>query len=285
MSAPGRPLFQAGLANLNPWTEARVSRREAQRGPLLIVAAGKDNTVPAVVSRAAFRIQKRNPSATVLVSFPDAGHSLVIDNGWQSVARKALEFIEAQGGRHGSHHIALSRSLPSGTGNGRVGPRRSVAKPTTRPNLRSGRFRRPKPTCVRKARARGRGGMGHEKPSIVAIECRRPLQGIHGQRQNSEEASHGRHHQERSTLLSISAIAGKRSGADQSHLVRPCRARTRRPYRCAMSMSDMQQIPFLLFECQEILEGADQALAVVLSSGDRAMSSQLVPARTISASR
>ena len=96
--APGRPLFQAGLANMNPLTEARVPRRAADRGPLLIIAAEKDNTVPAVVSRAAYRIQKRNPSTTELLSLPDAGHSLVIDKNWETVARKTLGFIEAQCG-------------------------------------------------------------------------------------------------------------------------------------------------------------------------------------------
>jgi non-heme chloroperoxidase len=96
--APGRPLFQSGLANLNPWTEARVPGRAENRGPLLIIAAGKDHTVPAAISRAAYRIQKRNASVTELVSMPDAGHSLVIDNGWDTVAQTALDFIEAQTG-------------------------------------------------------------------------------------------------------------------------------------------------------------------------------------------
>jgi alpha-beta hydrolase superfamily lysophospholipase len=94
--APGRPLFQAGLANLNPWTEARVPRRAEDRGPLLIIAAGKDHTVPAAVSRAAYRNQKRNAAVTEFMSLPDAGHSLVIDNGWENVAQTALDFIEAQ---------------------------------------------------------------------------------------------------------------------------------------------------------------------------------------------
>lgn len=99
--APGRPLFQSGLANVNPWTEARVPRRAENRGPLLIVAAEKDHTVPAAMSRAAYRIQKRNPSTTELVSLPQAGHSLIIDSGWESVARKALDFIAAQTGTRG----------------------------------------------------------------------------------------------------------------------------------------------------------------------------------------
>ncbi|MEO1702477.1 MAG: alpha/beta fold hydrolase [Pseudomonadota bacterium] len=94
--APGRPLFQAGLANMNPWTEARVARRAEKRGPLLIIAAQKDHTVPAIVSRAAYHIQKRNPSVTELVSLEGAGHSLTIDSGWEAVADKALDFVNAQ---------------------------------------------------------------------------------------------------------------------------------------------------------------------------------------------
>jgi len=101
--APGRPLFQAGLANLNPWTETRVPCRAENRGPLLVIAAGKDRTVPA-----AHRIQSRNPSTTELVSLPDAGHSIVIDNGWENVARTALDFIEAQTG-----HMPTSPCAPS----------------------------------------------------------------------------------------------------------------------------------------------------------------------------
>ena len=97
--APGRPLFQVGLANLNPWSEARVPRRAETRGPLLIIAVEKDHTVPAVVSRAAWRIQRRNRSVTELVSLADAGHSVVIDSGWERAAQAALDFIEAQSGR------------------------------------------------------------------------------------------------------------------------------------------------------------------------------------------
>ncbi len=108
--APGKPLFQAGLANLNPWTEARVPRRAETRGPLLIIAAEKDHTVPAAVSRAAYRIQRRNASVTELVSLPEAGHSLTIDRGWESVAREALRFIEAQLGPAGAEPLRVVAS-------------------------------------------------------------------------------------------------------------------------------------------------------------------------------
>ena len=35
--AAGKPLFQAATANLNPWTEAKVDTKSAERGPLLLI--------------------------------------------------------------------------------------------------------------------------------------------------------------------------------------------------------------------------------------------------------
>ncbi len=49
--SPGKPLFEAALANLAPRSPAAVDRKSATRGPLLITAGGKDHTVPATVSR------------------------------------------------------------------------------------------------------------------------------------------------------------------------------------------------------------------------------------------
>jgi non-heme chloroperoxidase len=91
--APGRPVFQAAAANLNPWTEARVSTRAPARGPMLLMAAGRDHTVPPVVVRAAWALQRRNRSAaTDWVEMPGRGHALTIDNGWQASANAALAF-------------------------------------------------------------------------------------------------------------------------------------------------------------------------------------------------
>ena len=46
--APGKPLFQAAIANLNPWTEAKVDSKNPDRGPLLILDGELDHTVPVV---------------------------------------------------------------------------------------------------------------------------------------------------------------------------------------------------------------------------------------------
>ncbi|QSQ21942.1 alpha/beta hydrolase [Pyxidicoccus parkwayensis] len=94
--SPARPLFEAALANLNPWTAARVDVR-ASRGPLLIIGGGRDGTVPEVVSRAAYNLYRKSPSVNDYKVFPDRGHSLVIDHGWKEVAETALEWLSNHG--------------------------------------------------------------------------------------------------------------------------------------------------------------------------------------------
>ena len=43
---PGAPIFQAATANLSPRTEAKVDPKNPDRGPMLIVSADSDHTVP-----------------------------------------------------------------------------------------------------------------------------------------------------------------------------------------------------------------------------------------------
>jgi pimeloyl-ACP methyl ester carboxylesterase len=92
--ASGKPLFQAASANLNPWTEAKVDTKNADRGPLLIIDGEKDNTVPWAIANASFKRQQRNEGVTEIVKVPDRGHSLTIDNGWREVADISLQFVQ-----------------------------------------------------------------------------------------------------------------------------------------------------------------------------------------------
>jgi non-heme chloroperoxidase len=91
--APGAPLFQAAIANVNPWTEAQVDVMNQERGPLLIISGEKDNTVPWAIAKASFRQQLANPGLTEIVQMPRRGHSLTIDQGWREVADTALAFV------------------------------------------------------------------------------------------------------------------------------------------------------------------------------------------------
>ena len=73
MPGPGKPIFQAAAANLNPWTEARVDTKNPERGPLVIVVGEKDNTVPPAVAEAAFKRQQHNEGVTEYEQMPGRG--------------------------------------------------------------------------------------------------------------------------------------------------------------------------------------------------------------------
>lgn len=91
--APGAPLFQAAVANINPWTEVKVNTINPERGPLLIISGEKDHTVPWAIANASYKRQKRNSGVTEIVQMPNRGHALTIDSGWQEVANTALAFV------------------------------------------------------------------------------------------------------------------------------------------------------------------------------------------------
>ncbi|MFG2881165.1 alpha/beta hydrolase [Streptomyces sp. NPDC048297] len=93
--APGEPLFQAAVANFNPWSEVKVDTLSAERGPLLIISGEKDHTVPWAIANASFKKQERNEHAvTEIHEMPGRGHALTIDSGWREVADTALTFVQ-----------------------------------------------------------------------------------------------------------------------------------------------------------------------------------------------
>ncbi len=94
VAAPGAPIFQAAMANLNPGTEVKVDSKSPERGPLLIFTGEVDHAVPPAMSNAAYKKQRHNPGVTELVEMPNRGHSLTIDSGWREVAGKSLEFVK-----------------------------------------------------------------------------------------------------------------------------------------------------------------------------------------------
>jgi len=94
VAAPGKPIFQAAMANFNPSAETKVDTKSAGRGPLLIFTGEKDHAVPPSMSKAAYKQQSRNPGVTEHVEMPNRDHSLVIDRGWHEVAGKALAFVQ-----------------------------------------------------------------------------------------------------------------------------------------------------------------------------------------------
>jgi pimeloyl-ACP methyl ester carboxylesterase len=95
--APGRPLFEAAAANFDPHSPASVNTRNEGRGPLLLIAGGKDHTVPEVVTRATLKQYRHSTATTDIIEFADRGHSLTIDHGWRGVAETSLDWLRKQG--------------------------------------------------------------------------------------------------------------------------------------------------------------------------------------------
>jgi len=91
---PGQTLFQAATANLNPGTEAKVDTKNPDCGPLLVIGAERDHTVPWAISNASYKLQRKNPGITEITKFDGRGHSLTIDAGWRDVAETSLQFIK-----------------------------------------------------------------------------------------------------------------------------------------------------------------------------------------------
>lgn len=95
--APGRPLFEAASANFNPHSPAKVNTGNADRGPLLLIASGKDHTVPESITRATLKQYRPSSAVTAIKTFGDRGHSLTIDSGWPDIAETCLTWLKEQG--------------------------------------------------------------------------------------------------------------------------------------------------------------------------------------------
>jgi pimeloyl-ACP methyl ester carboxylesterase len=95
--SPGKPLFEAAAANFSLHSPAAVETGNNDRGPLLLVAGGKDHTVPEVITKATAKQYRHSEAVTDLIEFADRGHSLTIDSGWREVATTSLEWLKKQG--------------------------------------------------------------------------------------------------------------------------------------------------------------------------------------------
>ncbi|WP_062294486.1 alpha/beta fold hydrolase [Demequina phytophila] len=97
VAAPGRVGFEVASQKREARAPAGVDTVSRDRGPLLVVAAGKDRLVPPESAAETFRIQSRNPCPTDYIEFFDRGHTLTVDGGWPEVARRVIEYLAHHG--------------------------------------------------------------------------------------------------------------------------------------------------------------------------------------------
>jgi pimeloyl-ACP methyl ester carboxylesterase len=86
-------MFELASANLSRRSPANVNTANPTRGPLLLIAGGKDHAAPAAVAKATVKLYRRSPAVTDYQEFPDRGHSMPIDSGWREIADATLTWL------------------------------------------------------------------------------------------------------------------------------------------------------------------------------------------------
>jgi pimeloyl-ACP methyl ester carboxylesterase len=89
---PGRPIFQAAFANLNPRAATKVDFDKDDRAPLLVMGNDRDHTVPASVSKEAAKRLSRSKAVVDYKEFAGRPHFTVGAPGWEEVADYALDW-------------------------------------------------------------------------------------------------------------------------------------------------------------------------------------------------
>ena len=83
----GQIFYEAGFANFHLHPPTEVHFKNAERAPLLIVGATEDHTVPASLSKAAFKRYEKSPAKTDYLEFEGRPHLHMVAPDWQEVAR------------------------------------------------------------------------------------------------------------------------------------------------------------------------------------------------------
>ncbi len=92
--APTWPIWQAAFGMLRNKGDARIDYAKADRAPLLFIAGGADNIVPASVNRKNAAMYKTG--IVEVKEFPGRGHFTCGQDGWEQVADHALAWAESK---------------------------------------------------------------------------------------------------------------------------------------------------------------------------------------------
>jgi pimeloyl-ACP methyl ester carboxylesterase len=93
---PRRVLFQAELANLNPFAETAINVRRNNRAPLLLIAGSQDHLAPPSVVLANARAYRNSLATTDFREYPGRAHFIIAQSGWREVANYTLDWVQDQ---------------------------------------------------------------------------------------------------------------------------------------------------------------------------------------------
>jgi pimeloyl-ACP methyl ester carboxylesterase len=82
----GQIFYEAGFANFHLHPPTEVHFENADRAPLLIVGAGEDHTVPASLSKAAYKRYAKSTAETGYIEFEGRPHLHMAAPDWEEVA-------------------------------------------------------------------------------------------------------------------------------------------------------------------------------------------------------
>jgi pimeloyl-ACP methyl ester carboxylesterase len=91
IAAPGRVVFEAALANVNPRAVTKVDFHKDDRPPLLVIGNTEDHTIPASVSREAATRLGKSRAVVDYKEFAGRPHFPAAP-GWEAVADYALDW-------------------------------------------------------------------------------------------------------------------------------------------------------------------------------------------------
>jgi pimeloyl-ACP methyl ester carboxylesterase len=92
--APTWPIWQAALGMMRNRGDASIDYSKADRAPLLFIAGGADNIVPASVNRK--NAAQYKTGVVEVKEFPGRSHFTCGQKGWEDVADHALAWAEAK---------------------------------------------------------------------------------------------------------------------------------------------------------------------------------------------
>jgi pimeloyl-ACP methyl ester carboxylesterase len=94
--SPGRPVFELASAAVARRSPTTIDTSSPVRGPLLMIAGGRDHSVPPALVKATVKRYRRSPAVTDYLEFFDRGHSMPIDSGWRDVADATVAWLTRQ---------------------------------------------------------------------------------------------------------------------------------------------------------------------------------------------
>ena len=95
VAAPGRVIFQAAFANVNPHAVSKVDFHKDDRPPLLVIGNDQDHTIPASVSREAAKRLGKSRAVVDYKEYAGRPHFTAGAPGWEAVADYALEWANS----------------------------------------------------------------------------------------------------------------------------------------------------------------------------------------------